>query len=417
MIGFYHSTSLLPKKQTLRGCPGWLKPQGLFGLMFLKHYTGLSDEKLIERFNTDWGMQLFCGTLLCDNERIRDNAFVSRIRSYIARHTCPEKIQSCLFSSWKGELKDSNVLLMDATCYESYIRFPTDVKLLWESNEWIWSKMIPKVCKDFKMRIPKSKFKDQKKKYTIYSKLRKKSFRKTKARKKALLHLLKKGIEALQQLLNKTKGGQLDKKAYETFATIKEVYRQQSQLFDHPKSKIKDRIVSIFKPYVRPIVRGKENKPVEFGLKVHMNQVDGINKIEYASFKNFNENTRLRSSILKHIIDFKSCTHISADRIYPTNANRNFITAKGIQSNFDRKGPRKEDKEEEKIKGILNKARSSYMEGSFGNEKNHYSLRKVKARTEKTELLWVYMGVLTANAVRIAKQRRLKESLLQQAIA
>jgi hypothetical protein len=44
---------LLPKKKTMAGAPSWLPPQGYFGLMFLKHYTKLSDEKLLERFNTE----------------------------------------------------------------------------------------------------------------------------------------------------------------------------------------------------------------------------------------------------------------------------------------------------------------------------------------------------------------------------
>jgi len=40
------------------------------------------------------------------------------------------------------------------------------------------------------------------------------------------------------------------------------------------------------------------------------------------------------------------------------------------------------------------------MEGSFGTEKQHYSLDKIKARTELTEILWIFFGVHTANAVR-----------------
>ncbi len=43
------------------------------------------------------------------------------------------------------------------------------------------------------------------------------------------------------------------------------------------------------------------------------------------------------------------------------------------------------------------------MEGSFGTEKQHYSLGKIKARTELNEILWIFFGVHTANAVRIAK--------------
>lgn len=44
------------------------------------------------------------------------------------------------------------------------------------------------------------------------------------------------------------------------------------------------------------------------------------------------------------------------------------------------------------------------MEGSFGTEKEHYGLQKIKARTELIETLWIFLGLHTANAVRIAKR-------------
>lgn len=402
-INWVGLVELLPKKKTLRGAPSWLPPKGLFGLMFLKHYTGLSDEKLIDRFNTDWSLQLFCGVLLADNESIKDNSFVSRIRSYLAAHVPIEQMQEQLLKKWKGYLPNSHVMLADATVYESYIRYPTDVKLLWECCQWIWERIIPELCKQYRIRTPRSKYADQKKKQLVYSKLRKKSHRKTKGRKGALLGLAHKGIDTLQALLNQTKGAGLSDAEYSRFQTIKQVYRQQEQLYTHPGSKIKDRIVSLAKPYVRPIVRGKENKDVEFGMKVHMNQVGGVNIIEYASFDNFNESTRLKISILKSKIRFGKCTHIAADRIYPTNKNRSFCTGQNITTNFDKKGPKKKDKATKQIKGILNKARSSFMEGSFGNEKNHYLLGKIKARNQATEWIWLFFGVHTANAVRVAK--------------
>ena len=57
--------------------------------------------------------------------------------------------------------------------------------------------------------------------------------------------------------------------------------------------KVGDRIVSIDRHYVRPIVRGKENKSVEFGAKVNNIQMDGISFREHLSFKAFNEGIRL----------------------------------------------------------------------------------------------------------------------------
>ena len=63
---------------------------------------------------------------------------------------------------------------------------------------------------------------------------------------------------------------------------ITKMYRQQKNHFQSKdcRESIPNRIVSISKPYVRPIVRGKEVKSVEFGAKVNNILVDGISFIE-----------------------------------------------------------------------------------------------------------------------------------------
>ena len=57
---------------------------------------------------------------------------------------------------------------------------------------------------------------------------------------------------------------------------------------------MKDRIVSISKPYVRSIVRGKEVKRVKFRAKCNNILIDGLSFIEKLSFNAFNEGYRLR---------------------------------------------------------------------------------------------------------------------------
>ena len=42
------------------------------------------------------------------------------------------------------------------------------------------------------------------------------------------------------------------------------------------------------------------------------------------------------------------------------------------------------------------------MEGSFGTQKEHYDLRRVKARTKQTEILNIFFGIHTANVVQVA---------------
>lgn len=53
-------------------------------------------------------------------------------------------------------------------------------------------------------------------------------------------------------------------------------------------------MVSVNKPYMRSIVRGKEIKIVELGAKCNNILIDGISFIEKQSFNAFNEGTRLK---------------------------------------------------------------------------------------------------------------------------
>lgn len=405
--------NLLPEKKKKKnkssGTPSWFNRHGILALMFLKHYTGLSDEKLVERINTDYAFQLFCGIRLSVTEQIKDLSIVSRARCFLAKHLNREAFQSVLAEHWKSDLDHTHMVLMDATCYESYIRYPTDIKLLWECCEWVFEHQIWKLCEQYGQKRPRSKYKEQKDKQLQYSRLRKKSHKQGQKRKKALLYLLNKGINQLQELLNKHVKEKQPSKFYATFKLIKKIYGQQYYLFTTPQGQLSDRVVSLHKPYLRPIVRGKENKPVEFGAKVHVVQVGGLNFIEHLSWKAFNECKRLKISVLKHKKIFVECSQLGADAIYATNENRRFVSKNSIFTNFKGKGRAKRSKQEKALSSIIGKERATRLEGSFGNEKNNYGLRKIKARKESTEEVWILFGMMTANAVKISKTRTNKE--------
>ena len=98
--------------------------------MFLKPYTGLSDDGLIELLNGSIHMQMFCGVLIDPANPIKDGKIVSAIRNRLARRLDIDGLQRILYARWEGDLKDKDLCLTDATCYESHLRFPTDVKLL-----------------------------------------------------------------------------------------------------------------------------------------------------------------------------------------------------------------------------------------------------------------------------------------------
>lgn len=396
-----------PNKKSGKGCTPWFDVKGGIALQFLKHYLRSSDAMLIKRINTDWSMQLFCGISLKAGEQIKDEDLASRWRSYLGKYMDIQALQIELANSWKPYIDFPQIGMQDATCYESYIEYPTNVKLLWRCCEKLYA-IIQKARKKNKLRKTRCNFKKQQQQYLDYSKRRKKSRRLEKNMRKKILKFLFRLITVYNELVDKYKVS-ISVTHAAKLQTIIKVYEQQHQhLFGDATEQIRNRIVSLSKPYIRPIVRGKEVKPVEFGAKVNKLQIDGINFIEHISFDAFNETTRYISGIRLQRTLFGKCTHQGADAIYATNKNRSYSTQQNIQTNFVPKGKEKESYKQQasQMRGILNKQRATVLEGSFGNEKNHYLLNKVKARSQQTEICWIFFGMMAANASIIVQRMK-----------
>jgi len=141
-----------------------------------------------------------------------------------------------------------------------------------------WSyRQLKVICKALSIKTPRTKYLKWKRRNISYSKMRRKTRSKRKRLDRSLLPLLDK-IDGEISKLEKGHTLQMPKMHHRRRATIKKIYAQQHEIF-HTGEKPKGRIVSIAKAYLRPIVRGKKVKPVEFGAKVNKYQIDGINFI------------------------------------------------------------------------------------------------------------------------------------------
>ena len=54
----------------------------------------------------------------------------------------------------------------------------------------------------------------------------------------------------------------------ERLLTIIVFYNQQKEMLDTKTHRVQDRIVSLYQPWIRPIVKGKSKAPTEFGAKL-----------------------------------------------------------------------------------------------------------------------------------------------------
>ena len=79
---------------------------------------------------------------------------------------------------------------------------------------------------------------------------------------------------------------------------IPHLYQQQWQMYRTDSRRCDDRIVSISQPYVRPIVRGKLDKPVEFGAKLSVSlNAEGIACVDHLRWDAFHEGHDLQSQV------------------------------------------------------------------------------------------------------------------------
>lgn len=149
---------------------------------------------------------------------------------------------------------------------------------------------------DLGIRRPRNKYADVSESYLSYSKKRKRKASRTQMLKRRMIRLLEKLIIQRDEI-HKEYGTSLryTQDYQKRLSIIRKVLVQEKELFEGRK--VNDRIVSIDRHYVRPIVRGKETKSVEFGAKVNIIQINGISFIEHFSFKAFNEGIRLKDCI------------------------------------------------------------------------------------------------------------------------
>ena len=128
----------LNQKANQKGPQPLIPLKGQLAIMILKPFLkNQSDKQLSDRINSDMHFRIFCGLPLTYNPILPNPKYISRIRSKLSKQINWETLEKTLFNYWSPYIKDKSNILIDATCYETDMRYPTDVKLVWESLEYI----------------------------------------------------------------------------------------------------------------------------------------------------------------------------------------------------------------------------------------------------------------------------------------
>ena len=147
------------------------------------------------------------------------------------------------------------------------------------------------------------------------------------------LQYIKRNLSHIENLVNSgAELSSLSPRKYKMLLVVTEVYRQQLWMYENESKRIDDRIVSITQPHIRPIVRGKAGKSVEFGAKLSVSCFDNYIFLDHLSWDNFNESGDFK----KQVEEYKNYTgyypsSVHVDRIYRTRENRAWCKERGIR--------------------------------------------------------------------------------------
>ena len=251
---------------------------------------------------------------------------------------------------------------------------------------------------------PRTYRKKAHKDYASYARSRKPKAKQTRKAIGKQLGYLKRNISSIEKMI--AGGRQLPSKYTERFSTIQTIYAQQKEMYDNHTHSVKDRIVSLSQPWIRPIVRGKAKAKVEFGVKLDISVCDGWTRLERHSFDAYNESTGLKDMIEQYR---KRTGHyperVLADKIYRNRDNLSYCKQHNIRLSGPALGRPKKDAEIDKKQNYIDECERVEVERKFSLAKRKCGMGIIVTRLKETTCHSIAMSVLLLNLRKIEKMR------------
>lgn len=384
------------------------------GARIIQAEYGFSDAEIPLQIQENPYLQYFCGYKAFDDSK---PPFDSSMMVYFRKRLTPEiigEINELIISAEQAKNinddsksdnsddddKNSGTMIVDATCAPSQITYPQDVSLLNKARESS-EKIIDELHEKGEQK-PRTYRKKAHKDYTSYSKNRKPKAKQTRKAISNQLNYLKRNIGNIEKML--AAGKKMPEKFKERFSTIKIIYAQQKEMYDNHTHSVKDRIVSLSQPWIRPIVRGKAKAKVEFGVKLDISVCDGWTRLERHSFNAYNEATGLKNMIEQYM---ERTGHypkrVLADKIYRNRENLNYCKQHNIQLSGPALGRPKKDAEIDRKQNYIDECERVEVERKFSLAKRKCGIGMIVTRLKETTCHSIAMSVLLLNLRKIEK--------------
>lgn len=323
------------------------------GACIIQGEYGYSDEETALQIQEGPYLQFFCGFSKYEYKRPFDPSLMVYFRKRLTPEILGEINELIIKNSKENHPhgkdhsdkpqppQNSGTMIVDATCAPSNIKYPQDMELLNEARENTEA-MIDGMHDSKEGKRPRTYRKLAHRNYLKFARSKKHTGKLIRKSVRQQLGYLKRNLGVIDQMLSK--GKILSEKQQNRLEIIRTLYEQQKTMYDNKAHSVKDRIVSLSQPYLRPIVRGKAKAPVEFGAKLDISVANGFVRLEKQSFDPYNEATCLQEEIERYK-SREGCypQRVLADKIYRNRDNLNFCKERGIRLSGPALGRPKKD--------------------------------------------------------------------------
>ena len=387
------------------------------GALIIKEISGKSDRETVEQIKENPYLQYFIGMESYSSKEAFNASMMVHFRKKIGMeliNKINKEIEKKATGVASEKKENEGKLLLDATCTPADIKYPTDIGILNDAREKT-EKIIDKRYEEIKEKRkekPRTYREVARKEYLAIAKKRRVSKKERRKGTKKQLGYIKRNLSHIEKMIEEgAKLEKLTKKEQEELVTIGKVYEQQLEMYEKKTNKVENRIVSVSQPHVRPIVRGKAGKAVEFGAKISASNVNGFVFLDKLSWDNYNESGDLQARIEEYKREtgcYPESVHV--DKIYRTKANRAYCKERGIRMSGPPLGrPPKEVSKEKKKEARSDERVRNAIEGKFGQGKRKFSLGRVMAKLPETSETVIAMNFLVMNLSTLLQKTKSKK--------
>lgn len=416
----------------------------VLGACIIKHKLNLSDKETILMIQENPYMQYLCGLSEFTDKIIFEDSLFSTIRKRISEEELnemtarlleeelrlkeearkheeekseddgevppqskPEDEDAAEFTDSQGR-RHKGVLKIDATCADAEVRYPVDVDIIHDGCKSL-DRLIGKICMAAGIVKPRTCYKNARYQYLEFVKTKKKGGKLLKTTISMMLDYLSKDLRIISDMFAQCSQYRdlLNPHELKLLRTIFDMYSQQSQMHMEGTHQCADRIISIFQPHVRPIVRGKAKAKVEFGAKIGASVVEGYTFIDHHSWDAYNESSDLplQIKLYKERFGYLPAT-ILADKIYMNKENRKYLKEQEIRTYCKPLGrPPKEEKSPEEIAKMVKAVGDrNEVECSFGTGKRIYRANNIRAKLPDTARCWTGLCYFVKNVMKFLRE-------------